>query len=176
MNKKSRKINIFLIISGVLTAVIMCVMNMWLIPEIESGAGGLKCFDMRFFGYTYEQANEFIHALTYKAKEIYLYRQLPLDFIYPIVYGVFLFILNKKFAGNIFSYILTALLVLFDFLENVCSVIMLKSPSFTEGLAFTASTATVVKSALMTLNIVFILVLIIIHTLKNPLRSDKIAH
>ncbi len=46
---KSRKgLITAVIICGALTAVICGVMNLYLIPAVESEAGGLRCFDMRF--------------------------------------------------------------------------------------------------------------------------------
>ena len=43
----SRREKFLLIVSAALTAEVCLVMNFALIPSIERGAGGLRCFDMK---------------------------------------------------------------------------------------------------------------------------------
>lgn len=146
-NKKS--LIIVLIISGVLTAGIAIAMNMFLIPEIEKAAGGLKCFDMRF-GYSYEAAREFLNMLTIEGKHIYADIQLPLDFFYPVAYGVFFVLLTYVLVQKATPlFILPGLLVIADYTENICIAVMLKSSQLSEIPVRISSFATVFKTVLM---------------------------
>ena len=85
--KKNQKTLLW--ISGGLTAAICLVMNLALIPMIEKNTAGLRCFDMNSFGYTFEQAKQFLTLLDDHARSIYLHVQLPLDFFYPVAYTAF---------------------------------------------------------------------------------------
>ena len=161
MDNKNHGLKITLWISGVLTALICLIMNLFLIPSIEQAAGGLKCFDMRF-GYSYNEALTFINDLTDGGKSIYLTRQLPLDFVYPIAYGVFfigmiVFLLRKKSA----LCIVPALLMSADYTENISVILMLKALTPTTGLVTVASTATICKTILMYSCFLILAVLII---------------
>ncbi len=159
--KKQNRIIPVLIISGIITAVIAVIMNLYLIPEIEKAAGGLKCFDMRF-GYTYDDAKAFLGALSADGRALYSGIQLPLDFVYPIAYGVFFisltyFLLKKKTP----LFVLPGLLMIFDYIENICIAIMLKDGDLTVSLVSVASVATVIKTVLMYGCFLMIIILLI---------------
>ena len=145
----SGKGTVILIVSAVLTAVICLVMNLSLIPAIEHGADGLRCFDMNFL-YSADDARSFLQSLSAEGRNTYLQRQLPLDFFYPICYGcffIFAFVkLQKKL--NLFA-LLPLLLAAFDFAENACIEVMLRSPDFSPNTAILGSAFTSVKTVLM---------------------------
>lgn len=158
MKKKTR---IALIVSGVLTAAICAVMNAVLIPQIEAAAGGFRCFDMRF-GYSFEEASAFLSALSAQGRDVYLHRQLPLDFIYPVAYGAFFalaFTALQKRKSPLPA--VPALLAAADYCENVCIVLMLRAGTPARALTATASAATVTKTVLMYLCFLILLVLLI---------------
>lgn len=155
-----------LIISGVLTLTICMVMNFIFISEIESGTGGLRAFDMTF-GYTYQQAKQFVSLLSPQGLDVYLHKQLPLDFLYPIVYSVFFISVFKKLkVKNKALFVLPALLFVSDYCENIFSVIML-TRSFSQAVSTFACAVTILKTLAMYLIFVVIIILIILRLVKK---------
>ena len=149
------------IISGALTAAICAVMNLMLIPQIEAGTGGVRCFDMNF-AYSYDTAKEFLSLLTDEGRQIYLCRQLPLDFVYPVAYGLFFGLLIYTLSrGRKALLIFPALLVASDYIENICVMQMLKSADISRTLVSIASIATTAKTILMYVCVLLIAALIV---------------
>ena len=158
--KNKKTVTILLIISGALTLAICAVMNLYLIPAIESSTQGIRCFDMNF-GYSYETAARFVSLLSEEGRGIYLTRQLPLDFFYPVAYGVFFALLLAKLSGKKALAVLPVLLALCDYCENVCVYKMLTLDPLPRTLVSVASVATVAKTILMYLCFLLILALLI---------------
>lgn len=149
-------------ISGIVTAVISLVMNLVLIPEIESTTEGIRCFDMNSLGYSYETAEKFLSLLSENGRHVYLHVQLPLDFVYPVAYTVF-FILLITFLTDKHRKLCAfpGMLMAFDYIENICSVKMLTSDTLSPMLAGYASVMTVAKSITMYICFGIIAVLLI---------------
>lgn len=149
------------IISGVLTVAILGVMNLFLIPETEANTGGIRCFDLNF-GYDYSTASEFLRLTGSHGRDVYLNYQLPLDFIFPVIYTVFfislIYILKKSFSPLAF---LPVVLAAADYTENIFLEIMLRSSVLSETTVRLASAATVTKTILMYLVILAVASLII---------------
>ena len=169
--KTANKTKTLLWVSGALTAVICLVMNLVLIPMIEAGTNGIRCFDMQSTGYTYETAKEFLALIGNNGRSVYLHWQLPLDFFYPVAYTAFFMLALKKLSGKAWPLIVPGALAAFDYAENVCSIIMLKNMSVTESMAKLASTFTVIKSGLMTITFILLAVFLIIWIIKK--RKQK---
>ena len=171
--ERTKRTRLILIVSGALTAVICLVMNLWLIPEIEKTTEGLRCFDMNSFGYTHEQAQRFLSLLGDRGRDLYLHVQLPLDFVYPAAYTAFFITamraLNKKKTP---LWLLPAALMLSDVIENVCSIVMLRTMTVSPALAGFASAVTVVKSVLMTAVFVLLAVLLVLWLVKRKKRIE----
>ena len=158
-----KKRTVLLIITGILTAGICLVMNMSFIPQIESAAQGMKCFDMRF-GYTIEEARQFLTALSKEGRNLYLTRQLPLDFVYPLAYGLFFATLFTALNGKkTLLNLLPVLLAGADYIENISILLMLRHDStyLTDMQVRISSGATIVKTVLMYLCFLLIIILLI---------------
>ncbi len=158
MNKKTKKI--LTILSGTATAVICIVMNFILIPKIESTTEGIRCFDMNF-AYSYETAQKFLSLLSDEGQRVYLNLQLPLDFIYPLMYCAFFILLLSYLTGKKAIFALPCVLALCDYTENILSIIMLKSASLTQPPVLFASCITSVKTVLMYLTFLVLIVLVV---------------
>ena len=169
--EKSKKIKTLLWVSGALTAGICLIMNLVLIPMIESGTNGIRCFDMQSTGYTYETAKQFLALIGNNGRSVYLNWQLPLDFFYPVAYTAFFMLALKKLSGKTWPLIVPGALAAFDYAENICSIIMLKNMDVTEGMAKLASTFTVAKSALMTLTFILLAVFFVIWLVKKRKKA-----
>ncbi len=142
------------------------VMVLYTIPQVEAYAQGMKLFDLSPLGYSFEYANELLQALGSEGREKYLYRQLPLDFLYPGLFAVsctllltWLFLKTRETSSKIFYFCLVpAIAGLFDYLENVFVLHILWSyPSMSKTSIALASTMTLVKSVLTTIFFVLLL-------------------
>jgi hypothetical protein len=175
--KRSKAFAAALIVAGALTAAICLIMNLWLIPAIESAAGGLKAFDMRSFGYTTGEAREFLGALSEEGRQIYLTRQLPLDFVYPVCYTAFFVLsilaLTKK-RGRLWV-ILPALLAAFDYAENSFILSFLKKNAAPDVVGAIAGGVTAVKSLLMTAVFVLLAVLFVLWVVRRAKQKKARA-
>ena len=161
-------------ISGVVTAVICAVMNFVLLPKIEATTEGIRCFDMNF-GYTVDTARKFLSLLSEEGKALYLNVQLPLDFIYPIAYCIFFSLLlislsrGKKALASV-----PVVLAVFDYTENICSIITLKSGAPADSLIRFASAVTSVKTVLMYCAFLMIIICIIYY-FKNKKKNESLS-
>jgi len=147
------------------TMVVYALMLLYTIPQVEHYSAGMKLFDLSPFGYSYQYAIELLSALGSTGRAAYLYRQLPLDFVYPGLFAVsFCLLQSWLFAkglppdSKIFYLCLVPLIAgLFDYLENICIVLMLTSfPNIPEMLVASASVFTIVKSMFTTTCFVFL--------------------
>lgn len=152
------------VIGGIGTAIIGIIMNLILIPRIEANTNGIRCFDMNLF-YKPETAREFLNLIGEEGRFIYLHRQLPLDFIYPVFYTLLfvslICLLCKSGAGRRVLLTGAVILAISDYAENIMSIIMLKSGVPSDLFAVTASVITSLKTIVMYLLILSIIVLLI---------------
>ena len=145
-----QKSNAPLIVSGALTAVILAVMDIILIPAIQKAAGGLVCFDLQTFGYDYDTARAFMQALSEEGRQLYLYAQLPLDTVFLVVYTVFFILALRRLFASKAAVVLPVLLAAADFAENTCTFLMLRDPGvLTARTAPIFGTITLCKTLLM---------------------------
>ena len=67
----------------VATLAVYFVMIVWSLPKIASAAGGAMPFDLRPWGYTPNEAEAFLVALSSEGRAFYTDVQLRLDTLYP---------------------------------------------------------------------------------------------
>ena len=158
------------VIGGIGTAVIGIIMNLILIPRIEADTAGIRCFDMNI-GYDYQTASEFLTLLGERGRHFYLDYQLPLDFVFPVVYTLFfislIFLLRKSFSPLVF---IPVALAATDLTENILSEIMLRNPVLSETTVKIASAVTVAKTILMCL-VFLILIIMIVRKAAEKLKN-----
>ena len=149
-----------------MTMVIYLLMLLYSIPMVESFAPNTALFDLSPSGYSYSQAISLLEELGDEGREIYLSRQLPLDFVYPGLFAIsytllliWLFSKSIKDTSKIFYLaFIPALGGLFDYLENIYIIRMINSfPDLSPRLVQVASTFTLLKSIFTT---VFFLLLL----------------
>lgn len=171
--KNKKTVNIILLFSGIITVVICGVMNFILIPEIESATQGIRCFDMNF-GYSYEDAVNFLSLISENGKRVYLNIQLPLDFFYPVAYGTFFTAAFYKVRGGKNGFmVLPVLLMASDYAENIFSVFMLKSGNPGITTVTVAGAVTIVKTVLMYITILLLVIMTVIYFLKKRKADAK---
>jgi len=164
-NKVSGKLVLLLFL---ITNVIYIGMLFYSLPKVASHAPKLVLFDMSPTGYNYSTAMNLLKELGPNGRDVYLSLQLPLDFIYPLLFSVtysFLIIwLVKRFnliwSEHYWIAILPIAAGLFDYAENIGIILMLTHyPEISEALVLVSSIFTILKSMLTTLYFVALLVL-----------------
>ena len=110
------------IIYLLLAMAVYLIMMVYTIPEIRSETGGIEIYDMRPGGYTVEEGYEILDNITVRGLNIYRSIQLPLDFLYPMLFCLFLYnlwitLFNKGILYNIRW--ITMSVMAFDYLENM---------------------------------------------------------
>ena len=164
--------------------VIYALMLLYTIPQVEQYSAGMKLFDISPFGYSYQYAIGLLSALGSTGRATYLYRQLPLDFVYPGLFAVsfclllsWLFAMSLRADSKMFYLCLVPLFAgLFDYLENICIVLMLTSfPNVPKLLVASASAFTIVKSTFTTACFVFFTIgcLLFIRKIRNNTQTRR---
>lgn len=138
-------------------------MNLWTVPRIEELSGGLRLLDMRFTGYSFDEAQAFVAAIGDEGAALYLGAQLWLDYIFPPLLGAVLFFLYRwLFPGLPGLVIGTVSLtyVLADFLENAAVAAMLRAGAdgMTPEMAAAAKLWTTTKWSLALVGLVMLII------------------
>ncbi len=142
-------------------------MLLYSIPQVEQYAPGIKIFDLSPGGYSYEYSMQLLATLGIAGRDTYLYRQLPLDFVYPVFFAIssclllaWVFSKGKVQTPAVYYLCLVPILAgLFDYLENIQIILMLVSyPDISERRVVVSSLTTIGKSGLTT---AFLVILVI---------------
>jgi hypothetical protein len=149
-----------ILILFILTNVVYALMLTFTIPKTMTYSKGMDLFDMMPMGYDHPYALSLLSTLGEAGRDIYLYNQIPLDLVYPFLFGIsycliFAFFLNRinKIDSALFYLCLLPLIAgVADYLENAGIISMLVSyPDVSPGLVQTTSTFSVIKSMSTTL-------------------------
>jgi len=154
----------------VLTNMVYLLMIFMTIPKVMAFSGDLKLLDMMPLGYDLDYVNALFSALGEKGRDTYLYSQIPVDMIYPFLFGltyslIFAYFLDK--LGKLDSvFIYAGLLPLMagtaDYLENMGIVLMLANfPDVSKGLAGITNVFSMVKSAATTVYFILLILLML---------------
>ena len=152
----------------ILTNAVYVFMLTVTIPKTMGFSNGMKLLDMMPTGYNFNYVNELFNALGEIGRGTYLTNQIPVDMVYPLLFGLtyclllayFLKKLNKLIAPFIYLCLLPIIAGIADYLENFGIIAMLKSyPDLTEITVKTTNSFSVLKSISTS---VFFIVLIIV--------------
>ena len=166
----------------VLTNIIYVIMLGITIPKVMSFSGGMKLLDMLPTGYTAEYVNSLLSALGEKGRDAYLFNQLPVDMIYPFLFGVsycliLAYILNKlgKFESRLFYFCFLPLFSgLFDYLENIGIIAMLKSyPNNPVILSQITNVFSVLKSSFTTFYFIVLIIFIVMFGMNKLFQKSR---
>jgi hypothetical protein len=156
----------------ILTNVVYVYMLKVTIPKTMEFSNGMKLLDMMPTGYNQSYVNELFRVLGENGRKIYLTNQIPVDMIYPLLFGLtyslllayFLNKVNKLKSPFIYLCLLPIIAGVSDYLENIWFITMLKSyPNLTETIVNTSNTFSIIKSTSTSIFfIVFILILILL--------------
>jgi len=151
-------------------------MLLYSIPRITQEAGGLRIFDMLPLGYTYEYAYQFLLRLSEKGYELYTHVQLPLDILYPSLFGltgictIVLLIrlyarVNPRSKLSVDSTLSRTLLlvpivaIFADYMENlfICAMLSFRS-AVPQSLVYASNLFTLIKSLSTTVFYMIVLI------------------
>ena len=166
----------------ILTNIIYAIMLTITIPKVMSFSGGMKLLDMMPTGYSVEYVNSLLNTLGEKGRDAYLFNQLPIDMIYPYLFGVsycliLAYFLNK--LGKIESYLfyLTFLPLfsgLFDCFENIGIITMLNSyPDNSIILTLITNVFSVLKSSFTTIYFIILIIILIVFGKSKLFQNAK---
>ncbi len=166
----------------ILCNIVYALMLIVTIPEIMHYSGGMKILDMMPTGYDTQYVNTLFNTLGTVGRDVYLYHQLPLDLIYPLLFGissclVLAFFLNQlgKLDSWLFYFCLIPLFSgFFDYCENFGIISMLKNyPNISVLQVQITSVFTVLKSVLTSIYFI-ILIITLLALAKNKLFIRKV--
>ncbi|MFT6166646.1 MAG: hypothetical protein ACJAV5_001211 [Vicingaceae bacterium] len=147
--------------------IVLLLMMVYTFPVINNQIG-TKAFDLQPFGYSFSEAKSIVSNLNVQTIDLYLFPQLTLlDLLYPFLLALFLSSLlfrlikitgSKTKVASTFL-IIPFLAMIFDYLENICIILMIsKSIEISETIVILSSTFTVLKGVLTSISWISILV------------------
>ena len=166
-NLQGKKVLLFFILSNIVYAFMLLVT----IPKVMSYSNELKILDMLPTGYDLKYINTLFEALGVEGRAVYLYSQLPVDFIYPFLFAVsnclllayFLKKLSKEKSKLFYFCYLPLIGGLADYLENIGIITLLKSyPNISESMAQITASFSMLKSTTTTLYFIVLLIVLLI--------------
>ena len=130
-NLSGKKVLLLFIITNIVYAFMLIVT----IPRTMTFSNGMKLLDMMPMGYNAEYVISLLDTLGNKGREVYLYCQIPVDMIYPFLFGIsyclliaYFFKKLDKLNSNIFYLCLLPLIGgIADYLENFGIISMLNN-------------------------------------------------
>ena len=150
----------------VLTNIVYMAMLMVTIPKVIGHTDGLRILDMMPMGYDLEYVKQLFETLGPEGRNSYLFYQLPLDMVYPFLFGwsyclllaYFLRKLNKLHCPLIYCCLLPVLAAIADYAENMGILnLLVDYPEISDTAVIVTSMSTLLKSVTTT---VYFLVLI----------------
>lgn len=168
----------------ILTNIIYVTMLVVTIPMVTSHSGGMKLPDMMPTGYSPEYMNTLMNTLGETGRNIYLFNQLPLDMVYPFLFGIsyclllgyFLKKLGKLDSKLIYLCLLPLIAGIFDYAENIGVITILNTfPSHSDKLSALTSIFSVIKSVSTTVFFTILIIVIISLGVKYVTLKKKVA-
>ena len=162
-NLTSKKVLLLFLLTNIVYAVMLTVT----IPKTMTFSNGLKLLDMMPLGYDLDYINTLFETLGENGRQVYLTNQLPVDMIYPFLFGIsyclligfFLKKLNKLDSFFFYLCFLPLIAGIADYLENFGIFTMLYNfPDLSPFTAKATNVFSVVKS--MTTTVFFISLII----------------
>ena len=166
----------------ILTNVVYGFMLMITIPKTMEFSGGMKLLDMLPTGYNHAYVNELFKSLGENGRITYLTNQIPVDMIYPFLFGLTYCLLLAFFLKKInklkspFSYFcfLPIIATIADYLENIGIITMLVNyPDLTETTVQLTNIFSVLKSISTSIFFIVLLVTLIIPGIKTVIGKKQ---
>lgn len=177
-NIAGKKILIFF---GLAMAVYL-TMLLGTIPHIMSFSGGLNILDMMPAGYDAAYVNKLFEQLGDAGRNAYLFMQIPLDLVYPALYGIgfslilawFLSRIGKLGGNLVYLCLLPVTAGFFDYSENFGIISMLLAfPEIPHNLVVVTNLFSILKSSLTSIYFIILIVVIVIFGVKSIVKKTN---
>lgn len=177
--------NIVLFLFVLANIVYVCMLS-FTIPKVMEFANGMKLLDMMPSGYDFDYVNKLFTTLGDKGRWLYLNNQIPLDMIYPLLFGIvypllfayFLKKTNRKESPYFYFSFLPIISGISDYIENIGIITMLKQyPDISTETVSITSTFSILKSSTTTIYFISLIILLIvfgIHYVKNKITGSPV--
>ena len=181
-NLSGKKVLILLLLTNLVYAFMLIIT----IPEVMTFSGGLKLPDMMPLGYDLEYINTLFETLGEKGRDVYLFYQLPVDMIYPLLFAIsysllMVYFLKKldKLDSVLFYFSWLAIIAgSADYLENIGIAVMLNNyPDITSNSVILTNSFTLIKSITTTLYFLALIMIMIsvgIKSIKSKTIREKL--
>lgn len=155
------------------------------IPKTMEFSNGMKLLDMMPMGYDLNYVSELFKSLGENGQKVYLTNQIPVDMIYPLLFGLtyclllafFLKKLNKLNTPLIYICFIPIIAGIADYFENFGIIAMLKNyPELTEVAVKTTSSFSLIKSILTSVFFIVLITMLIILGIKFVRRNKTSAN
>jgi hypothetical protein len=175
-NSSGRNVLVFLILS---TSIYILMLTIT-IPQIMAITGGIKILDMMPTGYSPKYVNELMLTLGENGRHLYLYHQIPLDMVYPLLFGIsntliIIYLLKKAqiFNNNlIYLGIIPIIAGVMDYSENTGIIMILTDyPNNPDILSKVTNVFSVIKSTFTIMYFVVLLVLLCVLAIRRLFRA-----
>jgi hypothetical protein len=169
----------------ILTNAVYVFMLTVTIPNTMGFSNGMKLLDMMPTGYDLNYVSELFNSLGEIGRRTYLTNQIPVDMIYPLLFGLtyclllayFLKKLNKLNAPYIYVCLVPIIAGIADYFENFGIITMLKSyPDLTEVAVKTTNSFSLIKSISTSVFFIVLLIVLIILGFKAINRKKTSAN
>ncbi|HSI90916.1 MAG TPA: hypothetical protein VK927_07340 [Adhaeribacter sp.] len=178
-NLEGRKVLLFFL----LTNAVFGAMIFYSIPKLMAYSGGLRILDMMPAGYDFPYVKSLFTALGKEGRAAYLTLQLPLDMLYPGLFGVSYALLMGYFlkkTGKLETWYfklvyLPLIAAFFDYLENIGIFFLLNSyPALPPSLVSLTSIVSVLKSVLSAIFFVTLILIFLAFIRNLVFRKPKL--
>jgi len=160
----------------IITNLVYLIMIFITIPKVMKYSNGNKILDMLPFGYSYAYVMQLFNELGIEGRNVYLNYQIPVDMIYPLLFGIsyslilayFLQKINKLKTPYLILCLFPLIAASFDYFENLGIVlIILKFPNITKTTVILNSIFTIIKSTATSIYFISLILVLIIFALKK---------
>ncbi|MDN3669109.1 hypothetical protein QWY93_07195 [Echinicola jeungdonensis] len=145
------------------------------IPKVNRYADGMKILDMMPMGYSEIYVWKLMTVLGEAGRDAYLYDQIPLDLVYPLLFGISYCLLlayilkkiNLYKSGAFYLSLLAPLAGLADYLENLGIInLLINYPDLTSAAIAWTQFFTLAKSILSSIYFIVLIIALVIWMLR----------
>ncbi|WP_298879635.1 hypothetical protein [uncultured Polaribacter sp.] len=170
----------------ILTNIVYTFMLTVTIPKTMGFSNGMKLLDMMPTGYSFNYVSDLFNSLGENGRLTYLTNQIPVDMIYPLLFGLsyclllgyFLKKLNKLNSPYNYLCLIPIIAGIADYLENIGIITMLKNyPELKEITVYTTNIFSVIKSistSIFFITLIVVLITIGIKVIKQKKRANTV--
>ncbi len=165
----------------ILTNTVYLYMLTVTIPKTIEFSNGIKLLDMMPTGYDLAYVSSLFSSLGKNGRETYLTSQIPVDMIYPLLFGLtyclllgyFLKKLNKLKPPLNYLCLLPIIAGIADYVENIGIITMLNNYSdITESMVNVTNTFSIIKSTSTSISFIVLILILIVIGIKYLKRNN----